>query len=93
MKWLEIIEIRLGRENIKKKAKLLEKFIQEFKVEIGNKSIKFFRSETIDTDFVIQIKHNNDKINKNGSEVGTHLMFTLREMGLVSHSIWKDIPL
>lgn len=93
MKWLEIIEIRLGRENINKRIKLLEKVIKEFKLEMGNKSIKIFQNVAIDTDFVIQIKHNSDKINKNGSKIGTHLMFTIKEMGLVSHSVWKDIPL
>ena len=91
MKRLEIIEIRLGRENIKRKTKLLEKVIKEFNEEMGNKSIKIYKNVSIDADFMIQIKHNNDNINWNGSKTGTHLMFTLNDIGLISHSVWKDI--
>ena len=90
MKWLEIIELRLSRENRVQKIGLLRDIVDEFRIELGNKSIKVFSHISLDTDFIIQLKHHSNKVLPNGSKLGIQLVSALREIGLVNHNIWYE---
>lgn len=90
MKWLEIIEVRLSRENRDRKIQLLNDIINEYRIELGKKSIKIYSHISLDTDFIIQLKHNSDKINSNGSKFGIQLVSALKEIGLVNHNVWQE---
>jgi hypothetical protein len=48
MKWLEIIELRLSRESREKKLDLLNDIIDEFKIELGKKSVKVYSHISIE---------------------------------------------
>ena len=90
MKWMEIIELRLSRDNKDQKIQLLKEIIDEFKIELGDKYIKIYGHITLDTDFIIQLKHRSDKVLSNGSRLGIQLISALREIGLVNHNVWQE---
>jgi hypothetical protein len=90
LKWLEIIELRLSMENREKKTALLNDIIDEFRIELGNKSVKIYSHISLDTDFIIQLRHSSDKALSTGSKMGIQLVAALREIGLVNHNIWQE---
>jgi len=90
MKWLEIIELRLSRESREKKLDLLNDIIDEFKIELGKKSVKVYSHISLDTDFIIQLKNRSDKVLSNGSKLGIQLVTALRDIGLVNHNVWYE---
>ena len=90
MKWIEIIELRLSRKNLRNKLQFLRDSVDEFRIELGNKSVKMYSHTTLESDFLIQLKHNSDRVIQNGSKLGLQFVRTLKEIGLVNHTVWVE---
>ena len=88
MKWLEIIELRSGNSDLESQ---LEKIVNEVEDEINKQAIKAYSRVQIDTDFSIHLFHDSE-INEFGrSPLGLRIASSLKEFGLVNHSIWIEM--
>jgi hypothetical protein len=91
MKCIEIIELRL-RCNDQVLSKLnLSGLISEVKKNMKSITVELFKHGSLTTDYSLQLIYNNDRIDVNGSPLGLHLVSTLKEFGLVNHSVWFKI--
>jgi len=90
MEWLEIIELRsINLDTITLKNKLTN-MLNEINKESKEKRIKLFSSDTVSTDFSIQIEHSSGPhIAK--SKLGRHIYMALKNIGLINHKIWVKI--
>ena len=90
MEWLEIIELRSTvLDNITLMAQLTD-ILKEINTELKTDRIKLFSSNTIATDFSIQIAHfSGPPMEK--SKLGRHISMTLKNFGLINHKIWVKI--
>jgi hypothetical protein len=50
-----------------------------------------FSRVLLDTDYMIQIFHDSNKLENPGSPLGIRLANALKEFGLVNHSVWVDM--
>ena len=93
MKWMEIIEIQ-SAEN---KLEVLELQLKECLLEINSpesmQTAHLFQSKTIPTDFSIHIYHNSEKITCEGSPLGLKLARSLKEYGMIHHSVWHEMTI
>ncbi len=90
MNWLEIIELRTVGSNRKLLESQLQKLINEVEKETKKRTIKAYGRVMIDTDFSIHLHHDSKEANFNGSSLGLQLVSTLKEFGLVNHSVWIE---
>jgi len=90
MEWLESIELRSTvLDNITLMAQLTD-ILNEINTELKKDRIKLFSSDTIATDFCIQIAHfSGPPIEK--SKLGRHISIVLKEFGLINHKLWVQI--
>ena len=91
MKCLEIIELRTAESNSKLLDMQMQKLIDNVAKEMSNESIKAYFRVMIDTDFSIHLFHDSLEGDKSGSKLGLYLTSILKELGLVNHSVWKEI--
>ncbi len=91
MKCLEIIELRTAESNRKLLDIQMQKLIDDVAKETGAESIKAYFRVMLATDFSIHLFHDALEGDQNGSKLGLHLAATLKEFGLVNHSLWIEI--
>ena len=90
MKWLEIIELRCTITDDPALKDQLTDMLQLIHATSGNKRIKVFSSDTVDTDFSIHIVHCSvPPMGK--STLGRHINMALKNFGLTTHKIWVVI--
>ena len=91
MKWLEIIEFRSVGGN----RELLESHLQELIQQVGKETqmqtIKTYRRVMLDTDLSIHLFHDSKNMEQGGSPLGLRLASSLKEFGLVNHSVWTEM--
>ncbi len=91
MKWVEIIELRSVNSN----RELLESQMHKLSIEVGKEAkkqaIRIYRRVMIDTDFSIHLCHDSKRVENSGSQLGLCLASSLKEFGLVNHSIWVEM--
>lgn len=91
MRWAEVIMVRSAGS----KGDILEKTLKELKntlaLEIEHEAMRVFRGEKLDSDICVILFHEEEKTNIGGSPLGLHLGLALKEVGLVSHTIWNEI--
>jgi hypothetical protein len=88
MKWLEVIKLRSAGKDSRLLEELLlsvEKFDQSGLVEM-----KTFHHAALDSDWSIHLHWESEFPEENGSSLGLRLAKTLKEFGLVDHSIWIE---
>ena len=90
MNWLEVIELRTAECNRELLEAQLQKLIQEVVRETGDRRIKVYRQVTLNTDFSIHLYHVSKNVESSGSPLGLGLASSLKEFGLVNHSVWID---
>jgi len=90
MEWLEIIELRsTALDNIIIKKQLMN-ILKEINKELKENRIKLFSSDSVSTDFSIQIEHSSGSpVEK--SKLGLHISMALKKIGLINHKIWVKI--
>jgi len=91
MKWAEVIMVRLAGGSIEILDATLQDLINEVAIEAEHEAIRVFRHEKLDSDICIVLFHNGKKTRTGGSPLGLHLAAALKEVGLVSHTIWSEI--
>ena len=90
MKWLEIIELRSVGSNRELLKRQLKALIDEAHKKAEQQAIKVYNHVAIDTDFSIHLLYDSVKADINGSPLGLQLVSTLKEFGLVNHSVWVE---
>jgi len=91
MKWIEVIQLRSVDSNRELLESQLKKLIDEVNKESKIQTIKSYSRVLIDTDFSIHLFHNSKKVENSGSPLGLRLASTLKEFGLVNHTIWIEM--
>jgi hypothetical protein len=89
MKWLEIIKVRSAGEShflLEELLYSIEKLSQK-----GFLEIKIYSHIVLESDLSIHLCWESEQPEPNGSTLSLHLIKTLREFGLVDHSIWTEI--
>ena len=90
-KWLEIIEIRTGINNPEKLERVLETLVESFRDGQNQGKIRIYRGYAVRSDYSIHLLHKSNKQGTTGSELGHHLVASLKEFGLLNHQVWHDI--
>ena len=86
MKCIEIIRIRLVETQKERLA-----FIHKLIGGLDQKSIRIFQHAKVDSDLSIHLSFDGPDAGAAASELGSHLVSTLKELGLVNHSIWIEL--
>ena len=91
MKWLEIIELRTVDCNRELLEAQLQKLMNEMKKEAEVQAAKVYTRVMLNTDFSIHLVHDSNEMEGNGSTLGLRLISSLKEFGLVNHSVWVEL--
>ena len=91
MKYLETIEFRSAGSKQSELKQLIHSLIEDAEEEALAKGISAYSHVTVDTDFSIHLIHETKEMMDNGSLLGLGLTSTLKEYGLVNHSIWAEM--
>jgi hypothetical protein len=94
MKWVEIITLR-------SLAKINKKFVDELMKEVGESDspkdtpkhlieIKIYHHSVVETDLSIHIYWKSEPGIQNKSPLGLRFSSALRNLGLLSHSVWVE---
>ena len=90
MACLEIIEIRAVGSN----RELLESQLQFLSKELNQhkdlQAVKVYKRVMLETDFSIHLFHNSEKADSGCISICTQLIPSLKDFGLVNHTIWID---
>ena len=79
MKWLEVIKLQATADC----STLLDAVVQS-----GLTNMKAYRHAVLKDDFCVILYWDSEQVEKNGSMPGLRLVQSLREFGLIDHSIW-----
>ena len=92
MKWLEIIELRsVDRDRVLNELDLMS-LVAELEQGSWPKEIKIYVHGTVETDMSVNLIYDSESVDTRGSSLGLRLVSTLREFGLVNHSVWVERP-
>ena len=69
----------------------LQDLMNQVAIEAEHKAVRVFRRENLDSDICIVLFHSGKKMRAGGSPLGLHLAAALKEVGLVCHTIWREI--
>ncbi len=88
MKWIEIITIRsVVKTNRQLIDELLRQLIQQKESGLAS-SIRVYHSPTVETDLSIHILWETEAQHPDKSPLGQQLSYALKELGLLSYSVW-----
>jgi len=90
MQWLEIINIRLSRNDFLFNHKNFQNLVSHVQKEWHSSQIKFFQHTNLSADLSIFIYHQSTSPAKRGSDLGIHLAWLLEEFGSVNHTVWLE---
>jgi len=91
MKRLEIIELRTSGRDPELLKSHIKKIIEQVEVELKEPAAKAYTRVMLDTDFSIHLFHDSENYESNGSALGLRIADSLKEFGLVNHSIWIEM--
>ncbi|MFZ5572659.1 MAG: hypothetical protein ACOZF0_19855 [Thermodesulfobacteriota bacterium] len=92
MKWLEIITLRsLVKANRQLVDELLRQVFQQKESGLAD-SISVYHHPTIETDLSIHIHWKTEERLPSNSPLGQQLSHALKDLGLLSYSIWVEAP-
>ena len=95
MKWVEIITLRSP-------SKINKQFVDELLKEVGESDsptdtpkhlveIRVYHHSVVETDLSIHIHWDSEPGSQSKSPLGLKLSYALRNMGLLSHSVWVEV--
>ena len=88
MNWLEVIKLRSAEKG---SGMLDELFISISKADQrGLVKIRTYRHAALDRDFSVHLYWKSKQPEPNGSALGLRLAQTLKEFGLIDHSVWIE---
>ncbi len=89
MKWLEIISLRSAGNGIGGDDEIeLGETLFGSRKEEGLKKIRLYRHASLGRDISLHLFHEGSRDEVRKSELGLRLAASLKESGLVSHSLW-----
>ena len=86
MRWMEFIKVQTTRANV---IEILFDFVAECKKCHGLLEAKVFNHSSFE-DCSICLSWNTNDVRKSGSTIGLQMSNTLRNFGLVDHSVWVE---
>lgn len=90
MKYLEIIELRTSDMDSKNLGKILVRFMDDLNKEYENCRVQLYRHLTVKTDWSFHVRIQTGINTTFPSQLGLRIASTLKEFGLVHHSIWSE---
>jgi hypothetical protein len=91
MEWIEIITLRsLAKANRQLVDELLRQLLEQKESGLAA-SIKVYHHPTVETDSSIHIHWKGEAQHPRSSELGQQLAYALKELGMVSYSIWVQV--
>ena len=91
MKWLEMIELRSVECHRELLESQLQQLMHDMNKETDAQAIKIYRRIMLETDLSIHLFHNSKNVERNGSSLGLRLASSLKEFGVVNHSVWTEM--
>lgn len=91
MTWAEVIMVCLAGKRAEIRDATLQDLMNEVAIEVECEAIRVFRHEKLYSNICIVLFHNGKKTRTGGSLLGLHLAASLKEVGLVNHTIWSEI--
>ncbi len=86
MSWLETLELRLPYGS----GPSVEQLLVELAGTPEMNAARIYRRVTVDSDFLLEIRHDTAPIRPHGSELGVRLAAALRRWGVVYHAVWTS---
>jgi len=88
MKWIEIIKLR----NAGKVPESLKRFLSGLLKNAPPELIeaRLYRHASWETNWTLQLYWDSTQFEENGTALGLRLARTLRDFGLVDHSVWIE---
>lgn len=91
MKWIEIITLRsLVKENRQAVDELLSQICQQKQSGPGF-LIRVYHHPAVETDLSVHIHWETEAHHLSKSPLGQQLYYALKELGLISYSIWREV--
>ena len=91
MKWIEIIEIRAKHNSKQLLEAQLGKLLEEIQEIERGRSIRVLSKKNLETDFLVLLEDDSMHIALEGSPLGHQLASSLKDFGMVNHSVWGEI--
>jgi len=88
MKWIEIIKLRSAGKAPESLKGLLSDLTQ--KGQPGLIETRLYRHASWETDWTMHLHWDSEQPEKNGTALGIRLSQSLKEFGLIDHSIWIE---
>ena len=89
MNYLEIIELRTGNKDRGQVAQFIEDWLGKIKAT-DQQQIRVYHNALLDTDISVHLFHQSVAESIGFSQIGSELVFVLKEFGLVNHNIWIE---
>ena len=86
--WLETIQIRTGGNQTEQIAEKITRMLDDLEQNGDSPDIVLFRHGSLPSDFNLHLSHRNRSSPPEKSQTGLQLAASLKELGLISHTIW-----
>lgn len=90
MESIEFIEIRLTQNLNDVLEKELWNVIQEVMKKKSGYTMKLYHKMHLESDYLIIIFHTQKITGHKGSELGLRLKESLKDLGIINHSVWNE---
>jgi hypothetical protein len=90
MKWLETIGLRCAGNREKTVVMDLLQNITVLEEAAGRVGVEVYQSALVENDLSIHIHGGSETFSHGKSSIGLSLTRTLRQFGLISHSVWVN---
>ena len=90
MKWLEIIDLRIGSDDRRALEPYLNSLCSDLESDPNHPKFRIYENSDIESDLSIHLFHSTKKPDQKQSALGYHIASTLRTFGLVSHTTWME---
>jgi hypothetical protein len=88
MKWLETIALRCAGSREKRAVMDLLQNMRVLEETAGPVDVEVYQSALVESDLSIHIHGGSETFRHGKSSLGLSLTHTLRDFGLISHSVW-----
>lgn len=91
MKWIETIEIRAKHNSKELLESQLRKLLEEIRKIESGQTIRVLRKMSLETDYLVLLVDDSMRSAREGSPLGQQLASSLKDFGMVNHSVWNEI--
>ena len=88
MTWIEVIQIRASQNKTDLLLTTLVELIRKLREAHSDTIINLYRQQRLRTDYCLHLIHQSNETDPVKSGIGQILTATLREFGMVDHSVW-----